>query len=340
MAVQNKPNTNVVWAGGPFGRLTPPTAEHQLNGYGPEIPPYDEFNGVINQLSAFNQHVNQFGVPVWDYLTSYPIYGYVASPIDGNLYRAVAASQNVPPVTVVGGAVNPAWVRVSFTSQEMRPAGESAFFAMATAPAGWLKENGAAYSRTAYAALFAAIGTTYGAGDGSTTFNVPDSRARFKRPLDEGKGLDPGRVIGSLADSQNLSHDHTASSGAAGAHTHTATTGAAGAHTPTATTASGGDHNHTINQGSITPDGADESDPAGNEPHNLLNPGSGGITKTNLVTTDGAHTHGVTVAPVPDHTHTATVNAVGDHAHTVTVNASGGAEARPISIAYLSCIKY
>lgn len=323
MAAQVKPNTNVVWASGPFGRLKPASEAHQLNGYGPEIPEYDEFNGMINQLSAFNQHVNQYGVAGWDALTEYPLKGYVSSPIDGNLYRVVTVNTNTPPVTVVGGAVNAAWVRVSFTLAELAalitpaaPPGMSADFAMATAPAGWLKENGAAYSRTAYAALFAAIGTTHGVGDGSTTFNVPDSRARFKRPLDDGAGRDPGRVIGSVVASQNLSHTHTASSGVAGAHTHTATADSQGA------------HNHTINQGAITPDGADASDPANNEPHNLLNPGSGGITKTNLVSTEGAHIHNITA------------NAVGDHSHTVTVNADGGAEARPLSIAYLSCIKY
>ena len=49
----------------------------------------------------------------------------------------------------------------------------------ATAPAGYLVENGAVVSRTTYADLFAVIGTTYGAGDGSTTFNLPDSRGRL-----------------------------------------------------------------------------------------------------------------------------------------------------------------
>ena len=52
-------------------------------------------------------------------------------------------------------------------------------FAGASAPAGWLLCRGQAISRTVYAALFAVIGTTYGAGDGSTTFNLPDLRDRF-----------------------------------------------------------------------------------------------------------------------------------------------------------------
>ena len=77
------------------------------------------------------------------------------------------------------------------------PSGQIAFFAGSSAPAGWLKANGAAVSRTAYAALFAAIGTTYGAGDGSTTFNLPDLRGEFMRGWDDGRGIDHGRVFGS-----------------------------------------------------------------------------------------------------------------------------------------------
>ena len=56
----------------------------------------------------------------------------------------------------------------------MEPAGIVMSFAGATAPEGWLLCDGSAVSRSSYSALFDVIGTTYGAGDGSTTFNVPD----------------------------------------------------------------------------------------------------------------------------------------------------------------------
>ena len=79
----------------------------------------------------------------------------------------------------------------------MIPSGAVMYFAGQTAPTGWLKANGAAVSRTAYAALFAAIGTTYGAGDGRTTFNLPDLRAEFLRGWDDGRGIDSGRAFGS-----------------------------------------------------------------------------------------------------------------------------------------------
>lgn len=76
-------------------------------------------------------------------------------------------------------------------------AGTVAFFAANTTPPGWLKANGATISRAAYAALFAAIGTTYGAGDGVTTFKLPDCRGEFLRGLDDGRGVDAERTIGS-----------------------------------------------------------------------------------------------------------------------------------------------
>lgn len=78
----------------------------------------------------------------------------------------------------------------------LNPPGQIAYFSMSTAPTGWLKANGAAVSRTTYAALFAAIGTTFGAGDGSTTFNLPDLRGEFLRGWDDARGVDTGRGVG------------------------------------------------------------------------------------------------------------------------------------------------
>lgn len=70
-------------------------------------------------------------------------------------------------------------------------------FAGITPPSGWLKANGVAVSRTTYSALFGAIGTTYGVGDGITTFGLPDLRGEFIRGWDDGRGVDAGRVLGS-----------------------------------------------------------------------------------------------------------------------------------------------
>jgi len=75
--------------------------------------------------------------------------------------------------------------------------GAITFFGVSTAPSGWLKANGAAISRTTYSALFAVIGTTFGTGDGSTTFNVPDMRGYFARGWVDNGSVDSGRAFGS-----------------------------------------------------------------------------------------------------------------------------------------------
>lgn len=92
----------------------------------------------------------------------------------------------------------------------------------ATTRAGALLCNGSAVSRTTYAALFNAIGTSHGKGDGSTTFNIPDLRGKFKRMQDHGAGNDPdaatrtamatggntGDAVGSVQGDEFRAHTH------------------------------------------------------------------------------------------------------------------------------------
>ena len=185
--------------------------------------------------------------------------------------------------------------------------GALGFFAAATAPAGWLKANGAAVSRTAYAALFARIGTTHGAGDGSTTFNLPDMRGEFVRGLDDGRGVDGGRSLGSAQSSANLSHTHTGTTGNQSAdHTHSGTTSTAGLH----------DHNtNAQNVGSGSTAGGLYSASAG-----------GSFRRTDFA---GDHTHTIT-----------TGGASANHTHSFTTASSGNSEARPRNVAWLACIRF
>lgn len=78
------------------------------------------------------------------------------------------------------------------------PAGSVHYFAMQTAPAGYLPANGAAISRSVYARLFSVIGMTFGEGDGGSTFNLPDLRGEFLRGWDAGRNLDSERVFGTV----------------------------------------------------------------------------------------------------------------------------------------------
>lgn len=88
------------------------------------------------------------------------------------------------------------------------PSGAVFWFAASSAPADYLECDGAAVSRTTYADLFAVVGTTFGAGDGSTTFNLPDLRGEFVRGWDNGRGVDSGRSFGSSQTDEFKSHTH------------------------------------------------------------------------------------------------------------------------------------
>jgi len=87
---------------------------------------------------------------------------------------------------------------VNAVEDEDMATGDVKFWPSEVVPAGWIVRDGRALSRVAYAALFAVLGTRYGAGDGATTFNIPDDRAEFIRGADMGRGVDAGRMVGSL----------------------------------------------------------------------------------------------------------------------------------------------
>lgn len=106
------------------------------------------------------------------------------------------------------------------------PAGIMLPYGGTAAPTGWLLCDGSAVSRATYAALFTALGTAYGAGDGTTTFNLPDLRGRVPAGKDNMGGTAAGRLTsgGSGVDGATLG-------GSGGAETHTLTIAQMPAHT-------------------------------------------------------------------------------------------------------------
>lgn len=128
------------------------------------------------------------------------------------------------------------------------PTGAVMPFAGAAAPEGWLLCYGQPVSRSTYADLFAAIGTTYGAGDGSTTFNVPDLRGRAVFGKDDMGGAAASRITA------GVSGINGASLGAAGgderlhAHSHT---GGAHAHDMAGHTHVGPNHAHSYDDSTV-----------------------------------------------------------------------------------------
>ena len=111
--------------------------------------------------------------------------------------RVVIAAPSKSDGKTRGVYIDMSRVGMNEQSDLLPPVGSILIMAVNWLPAGYLRANGADVSRTVYARLFAAIGTIYGAGDGSTTFNLPDLRGEFIRGWDNGRGADPGRVLGS-----------------------------------------------------------------------------------------------------------------------------------------------
>ena len=140
------------------------------------------------------------------------------------------------------------------------PAGAVMPFAGTTEPSGWLLCFGQTISRTTYSALFNAIGTTYGSGDGSTTFALPDLRGRVVAGQDDMGGTSANRLTG-----QSGGVDGDVMGGTGGAETHTLTTAQIPAHS----------HGWTYTTG-----GGGNTSGSGVPPHNSAPAGSGGTDNT------------------------------------------------------------
>lgn len=209
-------------------------------------------------------------------------------------------------------------------------------FHLTAAPSGWLKANGstiggvasgAAYANAGASALFAVLwadglstiltssgaASTRGASAAADfaankRLTLPDYRGQFRRGLDDGRGVDTSRALGSAQAADIAAHGHTAST--------TVTSVSAG--TPSGTLDSQGAHTHTL---TAVPGTA--AVPSG------IN-GVGAQAATTITTSSaGAHTHTFTGSAMAAHTHTAAT----------TVNNSTGTETRPANVAALVCIK-
>lgn len=107
-----------------------------------------------------------------------------------------------------------------YIGDQFNPSGAVQGYAGASAPPGWLICDGSAISRVLYSPLFAIIGTTYGAGDGSTTFNIPDLRSRVPVGLSVGDvnyfktlGEKGGEEFHTLTTNEMPSHTHNIQDG-------------------------------------------------------------------------------------------------------------------------------
>lgn len=226
------------------------------------------------------------------------------------LSPVVVKAAPVVPIPGESGSylVFPSSIDAAVSVQKTETVGRISMFPMATLPAGWLECNGATVSAAAYPDL-----VKYLAGASATSATLPDLRGVFVRGLDNGRGIDSGRVLGSYQDSENLSHTHTGSTSTNGNHAHAGSTSSVD-----------GAHSHSTY-------------------YAFVGHGAGSGSLASPLRTSGSWASwpgtGTTMSTQPDHTHTLSIGAVGDHAHTVTIGASGIADARPRNVSVIFAIR-
>lgn len=199
---------------------------------GPDNRPTDGAVLRYGKVTAVGSGPNASRVQVDTMAAAWLAYDASYSPTVGDLVYLVGQGPIAHVIGKLGG-----------TQPTAPPVGVVHPYAGATAPTGWLLANGQAVSRTTYSQLFAVCGTTFGAGDGSSTFNVPDLRDRM--PTGSGSLYARGETGGAETrtlttanlppHSHSINHDHSSDphSHSGAPHTHSVTGGIGNATVPT-----------------------------------------------------------------------------------------------------------
>jgi microcystin-dependent protein len=264
----------------------------------------------------------------------------------------------------ISSAANTAYSNAVSYANQVLPSGSITAFAGNTAPNSWFECDGSAKSRSTYSTLFAVIGTLYGAGDGSTTFNLPDLRGEFIRGWDHGRGVDSGRTLGSFQDESFKAHTHSGTTSSAGSHTHTATADVQGNHAHGvndpghAHSVSDPGHAHSISDPGHAHSYADRTF-NGTVGNNGSGTGAASGQSTDLgratsvngtgIGINGAFTGigifgaltNISIQAAGAHSHNISVVAGGAHSHTFTTDtgAGSGSETRPRNVSMMYIIK-
>ena len=147
-------------------------------GAGGIAPDRKDFNGIFKLLADWIFYIQNGGIPAYN-----PLYDYVEGRIvlhtDNKIYFCIQANGALDPKAPSDSAYWSLIPTLADFDEIGFKTGDIKIQTTPTIPTGWLLCNGAGISRSTFSNLFTKIGTTYGTGDGSTTFNIPDLRDRY-----------------------------------------------------------------------------------------------------------------------------------------------------------------
>jgi microcystin-dependent protein len=320
--LQHEGAGDIYWADGSEDNIfgIPNLQDHDINS-APKIIVTDS-SGTLKQWQPSS--VGNNFVAYWD--GSDFVIGTLSSLFPAGNGVLVKSGNNITYANGINGQILTIAGSIQFNTIALGapPVGTILAFGGTIAPSGYLFCDGSAVNRITYASLFSLLGTTYGAGDGLTTFNIPDYRGVFIR------GNDQFRTLGSLQAEELLQHSHLV--GSESSHTHGVST---------TTQNQSNDHTHFVSSTKeyISPDGQ----------FSVLNNATSYIAKSytggslgEAYTLQGFTTNptvGITSTSSQGHTHSISATSSAGTSHNHPIGSSGGTETAPINIALNFIIK-
>ncbi len=230
----------------------------------------------VSDLVTFASTTSTGGVVYMTSALSVGSHARIASTLSVGNHTHLNSTLSVSGNANIGGGVYQAGALLV-------PTGTILLYSVSSAPDGYLICNGATVSRSTYSSLFAVVGTTFGSGNGTTTFNLPNMEDRLPY------GYKSGADIGTFGGSESV----TLSTNNIPAHTHTGTTDSNASHTHTVTD-TGHPHQYYMGKDDGNSSNSDGQVPAGDS--NTANYGVSTSTATTgiSIVANGAHTHAFT----------------------------------------------
>lgn len=222
------------------------------------------------EIARGSTTANDRGLRFWQTATTYLRFWWDNT---NSIFKFTDEAGVLKKVTFANGTaathgITKAQLDAAIAALQLEVTGAIKLYGGLTAPTGYLLCDGTAVDRTTYSALFNVISTSFGAGNNTTTFNLPDLRGRFPLGLDNMGGVTAGRITSASLNGNNA----TLLGGAGGAQTHTLTVPEIPAHTHSYNAGGIANSGQTVNGASSAPTAQTSGSTGGGGAHNNMPP--------------------------------------------------------------------